>query len=113
MDLNSDTKDNESPELAKCIEKLRKLQNELQELGIRHAHIFTDKTRGNNTLRSDVNVIIDIDYEKSNIDAVNIIGIEDKVTQKFRLGRRVGVISLGGLKVPKHDYIRDGMKQVF
>jgi predicted nucleotidyltransferase len=78
--------------LTKCLETLLAHKTELQARGVLHAAIFGSVARGD-------------DDEKSDLD------LEEEFSREF--GRSVDIVTMGGLKSPKHDHIRREMVMAF
>lgn len=99
-----------SPLLTQCLAALRKHETELHQRGVLHAWIFGSVARGDYDQESDVDVIVQVDY-KVFPDLAGLFDLEEQFSQEF--GRSVDVVSLGGLKSPKHDHIRREMVFAF
>ncbi|HEV2644111.1 MAG TPA: nucleotidyltransferase domain-containing protein [Candidatus Elarobacter sp.] len=91
------------PTLARVLTVLRGQEPVLRRRGIRHAGVFGSVARGDATSTSDIDIVVDIDYA-TGFDTMDLIEIEERLRHVF--GRRVDVVSAGGLKLGKHDGIR-------
>jgi predicted nucleotidyltransferase len=100
----------QSPLLAECLTTLRAHEVDLRKRGVIHVGIFGSVARGDYDEESDVDVIVQVDY---NIfpDLVGLLELKDEFSQAF--ARPVDVVSMGGLKSPKHDHIRHEMVMAF
>lgn len=99
-----------SPLLSQCLEVLRAQEKELHARGILHAAIFGSVARGEDDEKSDIDVIIQVDY-KAFSGFGGLFDLEEELSRAF--GRSVDVVTLGGLKSPKHDHIRRDMIAAF
>jgi predicted nucleotidyltransferase len=99
-----------SPLLAQCLTTFRALESDLHKRGVLHLGIFGSVARGDYGEESDVDVIVQVDYQVFH-GLVGLLELEDEFSQV--LGRSVDVVSMGGLKSPKHDHIRKEMVLAF
>ena len=99
-----------SPMLTKCLETLRERESELRARGVLHAAIFGSVARGEDDEKSDVDVIVQVDY-KVFAGFSGLFDLEEEFSREF--GRSVDVVTMGGLKSPKHDHIRKEMVMAF
>jgi uncharacterized protein len=99
-----------SPLLAQCLTTLQGLEPELQKRGVLHIGIFGSVARGDDDDESDVDVIVQVDYDVFR-DLVGLLELKDEFSKAF--ARPVDVVSMGGLKSPKHDHIRQEMVLAF
>jgi predicted nucleotidyltransferase len=102
--------DADIPMLSRVLTVLRGQEPTLRGRGIRHAGVFGSVARGDATSVSDVDIVLDIDYS-TGFNTMDLIEIEERLTHV--LGRRVDVVSAGGLKLGKHDAIRRETVQAF
>ncbi len=98
------------PTLARVLTVLRGQEPILRRRGILHAGVFGSVARGDATSTSDIDIVVDIDYA-TGFDTMDLIDIEERLGHV--LGRRVDVMSAGGLKLGKHDGIRRDTVQAF
>ncbi|HEV3157388.1 MAG TPA: nucleotidyltransferase domain-containing protein [Candidatus Baltobacteraceae bacterium] len=110
MATNSAKQDKEAPDLEECLKTLRSLRNDLQKGGIKHIAIFGSVARHEANKKSDIDIIIETKIGAC-FDGIDRIALRMKLSKKF--GRRVDVISIGGLKSPEHDNIRKEMIPAF
>jgi predicted nucleotidyltransferase len=96
--------------LAHVLTVLRAHEAVLRGRGILHAGVFGSVARGEDTVTSDVDIVIEIDYG-SGFGTSDLIDVEEHLARA--IGRRVDVISAGGLKPGKHDAIRRDAVAVF
>jgi uncharacterized protein len=89
--------------LERVLAVLRTEETALRSRGILHAGVFGSVARGEDTGTSDVDIVIDIDYG-SGFGTTDLIDVEEQLARA--LGRRVDVVSAGGLKPGKHDAVR-------
>jgi uncharacterized protein len=99
-----------SPLLAKCLETLRAREAELHARGVLHAAVFGSVARGDDDEKSDVDILIQVDY-KTFSGFEGLFDLEEEFSQDF--GCSVDVVTMGGLKSPKHDHIRREMVMAF
>src|SRR5271170_6499419 len=90
-----------SPLLAQCLTTLRAHEFALRKRGVLHIGIFGSVARGDDDEESDVDVIVQVDYKVFR-DLVGLLELKDEFSQAF--ARPVDVVSMGGLKSPKHDH---------
>ncbi|HEV3155845.1 MAG TPA: nucleotidyltransferase domain-containing protein [Candidatus Baltobacteraceae bacterium] len=110
METHSAEQDKGTPQLAKCLEKLSKLQKELEAQGVLHAHIFGSVARGEATKKSDIDIIVEV-KRGIGFGVLRLAGLQIELSEKF--GRDVDLVSMGGLKFPRHDNIKAEMVQAF
>jgi predicted nucleotidyltransferase len=89
--------------LERALSLLRTEETTLRSRGILHAGVFGSVARGEDTWTSDVDILVDIDYS-SGFGTTDLIEVEEQLAHA--LGRRVDVVSAGGLKPGKHDAVR-------
>jgi predicted nucleotidyltransferase len=99
-----------SPLLEHCLTVLREHRADLHARGVLHAGVFGSVARGTDKANSDIDVVVEIDYGKS-FGTVGLIKLEEDLRNIF--GRPVDVVSLGGLKSPKHDRILEDIVPAF
>src|ERR1700730_246147 len=87
-----------SPLLTKCLNTLRVREAELHARGVLHAAVFGSVARGEDDDKSDVDIIIQVDYKVFR-DFAALFELEEEFSQEF--GRAVDVVTMGGLKSPK------------
>jgi uncharacterized protein len=98
------------PLLAKCLTTFREREPDLRKRGVLHIGVFGSVARGDYDDESDVDVIVQVDYQVFR-DLVGLLELKDEFSQAF--SRPVDVVSMGGLKSPKHDHIRKEMVLAF
>jgi uncharacterized protein len=89
---------------------LRQQETLLRRRGILHAGVFGSVARGDDTPRSDVDILVEIDYS-TGFGTMDLMEVEERLSSL--LGRRVDVVSAGGLKPGKHDSIRRDAVRAF
>ncbi len=89
---------------------LRQREPELKARGILHAAIFGSVARGEDRDDSDIDVVVEV-QRGFGFGTVGLMDLEDELG--VALGRAVDVISLGGVRSPKHDGILRDMIQAF
>ena len=99
-----------SPLLTRCLTTFRTLEPDLRKRGVLHLGVFGSVARGDYDEESDVDVIVQVDYKIFH-GLVGLLKLKDEFSQAF--GRPVDVVSMGGLKSPKHDRIRQEMVLAF
>lgn len=102
MNTQASGHNQQSPLLSQCLATLRKRESDLRSRGVLHAGIFGSVARGDNDETSDVDVIVQLNY-KIFPGFSGIFDLEEEFSREF--GRKVDVITMGGLKSPKHDHI--------
>lgn len=88
----------QSPLLDACLTTLRTRECDLRKRGVIHVGIFGSVARGDYDEESDVDVIVQVDYDIFP-DLVGLLELKDEFSQAF--ARPVDVVSMGGLKSPK------------
>jgi predicted nucleotidyltransferase len=96
--------------LARVLAVLRSQETALRSRGILHVGVFGSVARGDDTAASDIDIVIEIDYA-SGFGTTDLIDVEEQLARA--LGRRVDVVSAGGLKPGKHDAVRRDAVPVF
>lgn len=99
-----------SPLLTQCLETLRMREADLHARGVLHAAVFGSVARGEDDEKSDVDIIIQVDY-KTFPGFGGLFDLEEELSREFN--RSVDVVTMGGLKSPKHDHIRREMVLAF
>ncbi|HYW54755.1 MAG TPA: nucleotidyltransferase domain-containing protein [Dongiaceae bacterium] len=99
-----------SPLLERSLAALREHQGWLREKGVIHAAVFGSVARGDDDDRSDIDVLVELSPE-ARVGTPEMLQIEDALVAAF--GRRVDVVSRGGLKSPRHDHILEEMIAAF
>jgi predicted nucleotidyltransferase len=89
---------------------LRQREPELRARGILHAAIFGSVARGQERDDSDVDVVVEV-QRGFGFGTVGLMDLEEEL--RAALGRSVDVISLGGVRSPKHDGILRDMVRAF
>ncbi len=98
------------PTLAHVLAVLREQAAILRKRGIVHAGVFGSIARGEATAGSDVDILVEIDYA-TGFGTMDLMEVEERLADM--LGRRVDLVSAGGLKPGKHDAIRRDAVQAF
>jgi predicted nucleotidyltransferase len=96
--------------LARSLLALREREPSLRAKGVMHAAVFGSVARGDEHDESDIDVLVELSRE-ARIGTSEMLQIERDLTGV--LGRKVEVVSLGGLKSPKHDHIITEMIAAF
>jgi predicted nucleotidyltransferase len=96
--------------LERSLLALRQREPSLRAKGVLHAAVFGSVARGDERDDSDVDVLVELDRE-AKIGTPEMLQIEHDLAAV--LGRRVEVVSRGGLKSPKHDHIIAEMVAAF
>jgi predicted nucleotidyltransferase len=96
--------------LAKCLTIFREREPNLRRRGVLHIGVFGSVARGDYDEKSDVDVIVQVDYQVFR-DFAGLFDLEEEFSKEF--GRSVDVVTVGGLKSPKHDHIRKEMVMAF
>jgi len=96
--------------LAQVLDVLRRHEASLRTRGILHAGVFGSVARGEATATSDVDILVEIDYT-TGFGTMDLMEVEERLADM--LGRRVDLISAGGLKPGKHDTIRRDAVRAF
>lgn len=99
-----------SPLLAKCLQTLREREADWRARGVLHAAIFGSVARGEDREDSGVDVIVELP-RGGWLGLTGLLDLREELEQS--LGRSVDVVSMGGLKSPKHDHIRKEMIVAF
>ncbi|MDB5071653.1 MAG: hypothetical protein JWM87_2764 [Candidatus Eremiobacteraeota bacterium] len=89
--------------LARVLAILRDEETALRQRGIVHAGVFGSVARGDDTPMSDVDILVEIDYA-TGFGTIDLMDVEERLAGI--LGRRVDLVSAGGLRPGKHDPIR-------
>jgi hypothetical protein len=112
METNSSEKSPmpKPPLLEHCLTTLRGLEADLQSRGVLHAAVFGSVARGEDDENSDIDIIVTIERGHS-FGVSGLVGLSLDLTKEF--GRKVDVVSIGGLKSPRHDQIRKDMVTAF
>lgn len=96
--------------LERSLLALRQREPSLRAKGVLHAAVFGSVARGDEHDDSDVDVLVEFNRE-AKIGTPEMLQIEHDLATV--LGRRVEVVSRGGLKSPKHDHIIAEMVAAF
>lgn len=102
--------DGRGPSLSFVLSTLREHEQTLRKRGILHAGVFGSVARGDATPSSDVDILVDIDYA-TGFGTMDLMELEESLAAM--LGRRVDLVSAGGLKPGKHDDIRRDAVRAF
>ena len=96
--------------LERSLLALRERETILRAKGILHAAIFGSVARGDDGADSDVDVLVELARE-ARVGTSEMLQIERDLGSA--LGRKVEVVSRGGLKSPKHDHVIAEMVPAF
>jgi uncharacterized protein len=96
--------------LERSLLALREREPVLRAQGIVHAAVFGSVARGDDGAASDVDVLVELTRE-SRVGTSEMLQIERDLGAA--LGRKVELVSRGGLKSPKHDRIIAEMVPAF
>ena len=110
MGISEQDERGQPPTLADVLAILREQAGTLRTRGILHAGVFGSIARGEATVASDVDILVEIDYA-TGFGTMDLIELEERLASM--LGRRVDLVSVGGLKRGKHDAIRRDAVQAF
>lgn len=100
----------QSDVLRRSLLALREREPFLRAKGIVHAAVFGSVARGEERDDSDVDVLVELTRE-AKVGTSEMLQIERALAAD--LGRRVEVVSRGGLKSPKHDRVLAEMVAAF
>ena len=100
----------QSADLKAALAILRQREPELRARGILHAAIFGSVARGQEREDSDVDVVVEV-QRGFGFGTSGLMDLEDEL--HGALGRSVSVVSLGGVRSPKHDGILRDMVRAF
>jgi predicted nucleotidyltransferase len=98
------------PRLPDVLAILRKHEPELRASGVRHAAVFGSVARGDAVASSDIDVLVELD-PAAHVSLYELVGIELRLIDIF--GRKVDVVSKGGLRPDLDDSIAADAVSVF
>jgi predicted nucleotidyltransferase len=99
-----------SPLLKQCLHMLQAREAALHARGVLHAAVFGSVARGDEREGSDIDVIVEV-QRGVGFGLTGLLDLQEELTRDF--GRSVDVVSMGGLKSPKHDRILRDMIVAF
>jgi predicted nucleotidyltransferase len=92
------------------IATLKAHQSELMAIGILHAGLFGSVARGEQTVDSDIDILVDIDYDKIK-GIYAFVAVQEEITSLFP--GSVDVVSKGGIKDRFRSRIQRDLINVF